>query len=179
MIDKRVRKPVLLLAMAVTVALAVPTAASAGIAVNPIAVIGSTKGSGPAGCVAASKSVRFTLDPLTSPLFFTSAKVTLDGRSIYSTTYPIPSGRRAHAAFIVPVVRTFDVNVNLRPLKAGRHTLKLTGSVRFTPVRRSKASVASIWTPPSSANGYVGTAVETATITKCAVPKKKKPVFTG
>jgi hypothetical protein len=167
-----------LIAMAVAACVvAVPAAASAKPA-DPVASIGSTTGTGKGGCVTTSKVVRFTLTSADGYYRFSSAKVTLDGKTIHTQSFALPASVSGGAAALLPVVNSFTVSVKLSSVKAGKHTLGLSGTVVQPLGRRIGASAASTFTPPGPPTYTNGKVATPAQIVKCAAPKKK-PHYTG
>lgn len=139
-----------------TFALAGATGASARPAPAPSVKIGSTRGAGPSGCVQSAKRVGFTLDGGSSSIWTTGATVLLDGKAIAKKTWTV-------GVALVQQARqkeAFTVRVNLAHKRAGRHTLKLTGTFLQVFTRKSGTAHAAA---PASLTGSAS-----KRITKCA-----------
>ncbi|MEI7889176.1 MAG: hypothetical protein WCI34_02590 [Actinomycetes bacterium] len=157
----------LVLSLSTALALVAAPGASAVPVPDPTASIGATRGAGASGCVASSKVVKFTLNPLDSYYTFSGATVTLDGKRITSKTYAGLGG----AGFGSPV-RAFNVRVRLSALRAGRHRVKLVGTTYGLLGRHSANQASSVFVPGGPPL-FRGTVTTTRVITKCAT------AFTG
>ncbi len=136
--------------------------AQAKVNFTPKAVIGSTKGDGPGGCVAGTKNVRFVLDPSADPyLRITASVVVLDGKRVRYRKYPINDS-----------IKRFVYKVDLTRAKPGRHRLQLRGGVLFETSPPEPAATlarsASTYTPPTRPSWTNGKVIANATITRCS-----------
>ncbi|MEI7889175.1 MAG: hypothetical protein WCI34_02585 [Actinomycetes bacterium] len=139
-------------------ALALAPGASAGRA-QPISTISSTKGSGANGCVAASKSIRFTSTPDYVVQETRRMVVRLDGRVV------------ATGDFTGPGVKSMLRTIGLRGHSAGSHLIQLSSYYFYNISVRQRTDARPAGVLLDVVNVY-------ARITHCAAARPK-PHYTG
>jgi hypothetical protein len=124
------------------------------------AIIGSTAGTGPGGCVKYSKVVGFSLKS-SGYKYFTGSRVYLDGKLVNVRNGYLPRLlRKGKSAEWLQEIG-FSSVIKLTGLAAGKHTIKLVGLTVVAPGRRPSGSLQSVSLVP-------GNVTATKTIRKCA-----------
>jgi len=131
----------------------------------PTATIGSTTGTGPAGCVKYSKFVGFTLNAIGTGRFLTGARVYVDSKLVDVKTWALGFAQahrpNAGKAADGSEVHGFSSVIRLGSFSAGAHTIKLLGLTANLIVRKPLGGA-------SAFNPVTGRVTATKTIVKCA-----------